>query len=139
MRTDSWLVTTFVNVSEYSATFGVATFILADDQQTYHQGEAVFRKNPIQFNKLCSLHTGKVRKSLMNPIDIYHLLMVHISWQRFSIVQNQWGKIWLWHKPKDEEKLLQEYCQSKAKQEGRKYIQQLYADLHITLLPLTKY
>ena len=32
MRTDSWLVTTFVNVSEYIATFGVATFILAVDQ-----------------------------------------------------------------------------------------------------------
>lgn len=66
----------------------------------------------------------------MNPINIYHLLMVHISWQRFCIVQNQWGKVWLWHEPhKNEEKLLYNYFHSEAKQQGITFISQVYTSL----------
>lgn len=65
----------------------------------------------------------------MNPINVYHLLMVHISWQRFSIVQNQWRKVWLWHEPSENY-----YFQSKAKQQEIKFVPQVYAYLEVALL-----
>lgn len=92
----------------------------------------MLRKNSILFNKLFSLHTGEVRKSLMNPVNIYHLLMVHISWQRFCIIQNQWGKVWLWHEPsKNEEKLLYNYFHSEGKQQGINFISQICTSLKV--------